>query len=110
MFPAVTETLAAHGVVVHFYGDLDIGTRPEVAAACRRVGSYDSRLRVHLDLSGVDFVDCRSLRIIADAVRLRHALGDPTTVVAPSPFLRSLFELTGYLDPHDLVPRLLDAA
>jgi anti-anti-sigma factor len=110
MRTTITESVVDSSVVLHLTGEFDIAMRDALLAATDRVAARDADHQVHVDLTGVTFIDCGCLRIVAALVLARHRLGDPSTVVVVQPTLRRLLEVTGYAPLLPVVSRLVDAA
>lgn len=110
MLPSITVTACGQSVVLRLAGEFDLVTRDELEAACRRLEASEATQHVQIDLSGVGYIDCASLRAIALVVLARRALGDPTSLVVTSPFLRHLLEVMGFARPDVIVDRLDEAA
>src|SRR3954470_3924799 len=109
MLPCIMEIALERSVVLHLAGEFDLLNRAELEGACRRVAEYDAVRRVHVDLSEVRYIDCPGLRAVIGLVDERHALGDPTTLVVTSPFLRTVLESMWLAEPDVIVDRLDDA-
>jgi anti-sigma B factor antagonist len=90
---AVEETMTDGTVMVVIRGELDLTTTPLL---CRHLAQIrDGRpRRLVFDMSGVDFMDCATARLIA-----RTALflpeGRRPVIQRPSRVVRRLLELTG---------------
>ena len=78
-------------------GELDLVTMPCLAAQLARA-LRDRPGRLVFDLSGTQFMDCGSARLIADAGQRLPGGGRPV-VRRPAPSVRRVLELTG-LDAH----------
>ena len=75
--------------VVSFNGELDIWKEDEIE---KRLSAVDGSAPVVVDLSEVRYLDSAFLSAL---VRLRRRLPDwPITLVAPTPSVRRVFELT----------------
>jgi anti-sigma B factor antagonist len=78
-------------------GEIDAHSAPTIAAAIAE-SSVDP---LHIDLSGVEFVDSSGLRVLIEAHQTRQAAGQSMTLVRPSHVVSRLFEIAGvgeYLD------------
>ena len=71
-------------------GELDMA---EVPGLRGRRGGMDSK--VELDCSGLSFIDSCGLQLLVDVHRACEARGGKLSIVAPSPCLTRLMELTG---------------
>ena len=60
--------------------------------------------RIELELSGVEFIDSSGLEALLVANRLVADRGGELTLVAPSPRVLRVLELTGCLDAFTVVP------
>lgn len=79
-------------------GDVDAGAAPSIEARIREAigaGPCD----VTVDLSGTTFLDSSGLRVLLTAHRLVDDAGHRMRVLAPSPPVRRILEITG-LDDH----------
>lgn len=100
MLPCITETVLDGRVALHLVGDFDLQSRATLERACERLSRHEPSRRVVIDLSGVEFIDCASLRILARAVQQRRRVGDPSRLVGASPFVRRILDVGGFLlDP-----------
>jgi anti-anti-sigma factor len=78
-------------------GELDLVTMPFLAAKLA-LAARGRPGRLVFDLSGTDFMDCGSARMIAGAGRWLPGAGRPV-ISRPAPGVRRVLELTG-LDAH----------
>jgi anti-anti-sigma factor len=92
----ITETIDDGCLVLHLDGEFDLSTRAAVNASCRRMAGRPAARTTVLDLTAVTFVDCGTIRRLAQLGRCRRDLGDTCTMVVSSPFQRRIIELTGY--------------
>src|SRR4051794_10718106 len=92
----MTETIEDGCVVLHLDGEFDLSTRAAVAVSCRRLGAAPREGRTVLDLTAVTFIDCGTIRQLAQLAWRRQALGDSCTMLVSSPFLQRVIEVTGY--------------
>ena len=74
-------------------GELDLATMPLLAAELA-LAAWDRPRRLVFDLSGTDFMDCGSARLITAARRWLPDGGRPV-IRRPRPGVRRVFELTG---------------
>jgi anti-sigma B factor antagonist len=74
-------------------GEIDAHTAPTLATAIDAAAPT-----VRLDMSGVEFVDSSGLRVLIDAHQRLQESGGSLTIVAPSPAVHRLFEISGVLD------------
>jgi anti-anti-sigma factor len=73
-------------------GELDLCTVPELQA--RLTAAIDNgSIDVVVDISGVDFCDCRGFRALVDATGYAQATGARLTVTNPTRIVRRLFDL-----------------
>jgi anti-sigma B factor antagonist len=80
-------------ITVTLIGELDVTTRPMLAERLLPILSTKPR-RLVLDMTGTDFMDCGSARLIASA--RRWLPGEARLVVRrPSRAVRRVLELTG---------------
>jgi anti-anti-sigma factor len=80
--------------VVTVTGDLDLITRPALAARLSAVLGTRPR-RLVLDLAGSGFMDCGSARLVASAGQFLPG-GGRLVIRHPSPAVRRVLELTGF--------------
>ena len=81
-------------VTVVIAGELDLVTRPVLAEHLALVVQRRPRLLI-LDMSGVDFLDCGSARLIASAGRFLPD-GSRLVIRRPSRAVRRVVGLTGF--------------
>jgi anti-sigma B factor antagonist len=81
------DDVAIIGVV----GYVDLSTVPELKAALER---HDAPV-LRVDLSGVSFLDSSGLQVLLAAHKRARDGGRRLVLVAPSPTVRRLFEITG---------------
>ena len=82
-------------------GDLDLLTRADLGAACYDALSLSTRL-LRIDLDGVDFLDCASIRLLDQTAVIQHRQGGEFEVVCSNEFLRRVLRLTGFSARHGL--------
>src|SRR3954470_20965333 len=97
MFPTILATHHGDRVVLTICGELDLGTRQLLEERCAEVSTGDADLV--LDLTGVSFVDCGSLRVLGHLLRSH---GGRTHVLCPEGPVRRVLDLTGFSDLHDV--------
>ena len=90
--------------VVSFNGELDIWKEDEIE---KRLSAVDGSAPVVVDLSEVRYLDSAFLSAL---VRLRRRLPDrPITLVAPTPSVRRVFELTEMHRLFEIVQSLTES-
>ena len=96
------------GPIVRVSGEIDIQSGPELRAellgVIRRHGA-----RLHLDLTGVTFIDCAGISVLLAARRRAQLEGGSLRVLRASPRVRRVIALTR-LGPVLMPMALLDAA
>jgi anti-anti-sigma factor len=92
----MTETIEDGYLVLHLEGEFDLSTRAAVAVSCRRLARAPGQGRTVLDLTAVTFIDCGTIRQLAQLAWRRQAGGDACTMLVSSPFLQRVIEVTGY--------------
>jgi anti-sigma B factor antagonist len=88
------RSLDADRFLVTVVGALDLHTAPELGDALQRllhVGAHT----VLVDLSGVTFLDSTGLTCLIAAYRTTRNTGARLALIAPSPSVRNMLELTG---------------
>jgi len=83
-------------VVVRLHGELDMGTRGELAPLRNTIMRKPSE--VVLDLTELSFVDSAGLRGLLNGGRIAEESAVPFRCVNPRPNIRRLFEITGLTD------------
>src|SRR5258708_766170 len=95
-------------VVLEVQGEVDISNATQLDAALRAAERSGSQALV-IDLSGLDFIDLRGLRVLADCQQRRRA-AQRSLVVVPKPFVREVIALLNRsLAPIDTASSLADA-
>ena len=97
----VTLSAAAEQLTVSVAGDLDVSTVNDVLAGVLPAIEGGSRV-VHLDLSGVDFIDACGLRVLVDANEHAGRAGVTFALARPSPTARRLLQVAGLHDAFDI--------
>lgn len=82
-------------------GDLDLMTHADLGAACYDAVGLATR-RLHVDLDGVDFIDCASIRLLDQTALIQERQGGEFVVVCSNEFLRRVLRLTGFSARHGL--------
>jgi len=84
------------------HGTLELACRDSLSTAC---SSALARADTHLvvDLDDVDFLDCASVRLLADTARLQRDRGGSFTVVCSDAFVLRVLALTGFSAQHRVV-------
>lgn len=85
-------------------GDLDLLTRADLGAACYDALGLSTRL-LRIDLDGVDFLDCASIRLLDQTALIQERQGGDFVVVCSNEFLRQVMRLTGFSARHGLFTR-----
>jgi anti-sigma B factor antagonist len=79
--------------VLEVRGELDVATVPQFDAAVQLLIS-SSRVRVHVRMAGVTFIDSSGLGALLRAHRVARARGITFVIQAPSERVRSLLAMT----------------
>lgn len=90
-------------VLVTAAGEIDAASVGEFRTALARACVVGKKLVV--DLSRVGFLSCAGLRALEEASRMRPGL----SVVATSPLVLRVFDVTGAAEAFDVRPRLREA-
>jgi anti-anti-sigma factor len=83
-------------------GDLDLLARPDLGAACAEALGIATR-RLVVDIDGVDFLDCGSVRLLDQTAALQASQGGEFRVVCSDDFLLRVLKLTGFSARHETV-------
>jgi anti-sigma B factor antagonist len=94
--------------VVTVYGEVDVATSPQLREQLIRLVS-DGRVRLVLDLEGVDFLDSTGLGTVVSALKRARTHGGDVRLVCTEARITRLFEITG-LDKAVPLHPTLDAA
>jgi anti-sigma B factor antagonist len=81
----------AGGHLVELVGEIDIATSPTLQTALEAVPEGD----VHLDFTGVPFLDSSGLHVLDRLRRTRDERGDRVILHGTQPPVRRVFEVTG---------------
>src|SRR3954471_14122033 len=100
MFPTILATHHGDRVVLTLCGELDLATRRLLEERCAEVSMGGADLV--LDLTGVSFVDCGSLRVLGQLLRSCSDQGGHSQVLCPDGPVRRVLDLTGFSDQHDV--------
>jgi anti-anti-sigma factor len=92
----ITETIERERVVLRLDGEFDLSTRAALERSCRRVAKLPLAPHTVLDLTAATFVDCGTIRQLAQLGRQRQAIGDSCELLVSSPFVQRIIEVTGY--------------
>lgn len=104
-----TSTSERNGVVVvHCSGQVDVASARVLRDAIRAQIPL-GKLRVALDLTGVDFVDSTGLGVIVGGLKSLRREGGVLTIAASAERVRRIFEITG-LDKVFVLHETADAA
>lgn len=94
--------------VVSVFGEVDVATSPQLREQLIKLVG-DGRVRLVLDLEGVDFLDSTGLGTIVSALKRVRTHGGDLRLVCTEARITRLFEITG-LDKAVPLHRSLDAA
>jgi anti-anti-sigma factor len=94
---AILATFTPPEAVIYLSGDFDIGTRRQLALR------FDDAMDLgcaflKVDASAVTFIDCSSLRVLADAQRRFAAAGGSSVVLRASSCFNRVARLAGFED------------
>jgi anti-anti-sigma factor len=101
-FPGFAAVVIDGTVMAVLSGELDAGTRRPLAHLLRQIAQVKPE-RIIFEMSGVSFVDCASMRLIADA-GLSLPRGTRPVVKDPRHVVRRVLELTGLDALCDITP------
>jgi anti-sigma B factor antagonist len=88
------------GTLLACTGELDLATVPAFEDALCDV---EADSEIVLDLSGLDFMDCRGLAMVLALHRRVRECGGHVTIVRGPDAVNRVFEITGLLDQFDFV-------
>jgi anti-sigma B factor antagonist len=88
------RTSEGSAVLLALYGELDLGSAPELDRQLQEIEHPDLH-RLVIDLSGLRFMDSTGLASIMQAQRRAQASGHELVLRRPTSQVRRLFELTG---------------
>ena len=94
--------------VVSVFGEVDVATAPELKERLTGLVN-EGRVKLVLDLSGVDFLDSTGLGMIVSALKRARTHGGDLRIVCTESRITRLFEITG-LDKALTVLPTVDAA
>jgi anti-sigma B factor antagonist len=104
-----TEVVDIAGwTVVSVFGEVDVATAPELKERLTGLVN-DGRVKLVLDLSGVDFLDSTGLGMIVSALKRARTHDGDLRIVCTESRITRLFEITG-LDKALTVWPTADAA
>jgi anti-anti-sigma factor len=103
------RAVAERPTTLYLAGGFDLYTRPFLHDACAEARAQDVSEHLVVDMSAVDFIDGGGLFEVAELVRARRRLGDPSYVVVSSTFQQQLFRVSGLGDVLEPVPALPDS-
>jgi anti-sigma B factor antagonist len=104
-----TEVVDIAGwTVVSVFGEVDVATAPELKERLTGLVN-DGRVKLVLDLSGVDFLDSTGLGMIVSALKRARTHDGDLRIVCTESRITRLFEITG-LDKALTVLPTVDAA
>ncbi len=93
--PTARLSVENEGATVTVNGDIDAHTCPDLARGLDPLpGSGD----IHLDVSGVGFIDSSGLRVIIGAHQQAEAAGRKLVIDRPSKSVERLLEISGLAD------------
>ena len=79
--------------VISLQGRLDAAAAPDLRSRLRSIIDA-GRVRMAVDLGGVDFVDSSGLSVLVTALKGARAAGGDVVVLKPTADVRALLELT----------------
>jgi anti-sigma B factor antagonist len=71
----ITTRITSERIMMTVRGEIDIATAPQFGAAMTDRLARDPAVSLHLDLSGVDFIDCTGVQALLVAQRTARLLG-----------------------------------
>lgn len=94
--PLTAEIIDGEIPVIRVRGELDLSTAGRLCRTVQAVAGARRRMRVLLDLSGLDFCDSTGLRALVGAVREVEINGGRAALaVPPGGMLDRIFDLSG---------------
>jgi anti-sigma B factor antagonist len=99
MTPTIVIVHEARRVLVSISGELDLATRDLLRERCATVPPAPELV---IDLTGLAFVDCGSLRVLERLMVDCTAAGGRARVVAPDGPVRRVLEISGFADLHEV--------
>jgi anti-anti-sigma factor len=97
----ITATAPGH-VSLECHGALDLLTRGDLGAACSEALGLATR-RLVVDIDGVEFLDCASIRLLEQTAVLQSLQSGDFWVVCNDDFLLRVLSLTGFSARHTTV-------
>lgn len=91
--PPFAITVTDHYLAVA--GEVDAATSPALRDAIRAAAAVNARPPLHVEMSNVSFMDSSGLSALVAAYRRSHGA---IRVIAPSPSVTRILELTGLYD------------
>jgi anti-sigma B factor antagonist len=94
MLPEFTDRLLQGCVIVQVRGEVDYGSAPALDQGLSAVLTMREP-PVVLDLSGLTFIDCAAVGVLAAARRRAAAHGTALVLAAPRPIVARTLQITG---------------
>jgi anti-anti-sigma factor len=96
----------ASAVTVVLRGELDLAAHERMRCAIRHAidDAAHAGRRCAVDLGGVRYIDCSSLRELASLAESAREAATRLVIVRPSPIVRRMLRLTGYEGVLSVVP------
>lgn len=95
----VSQRTIGSCIVVELHGELDVETAPAVRTRFDALVDGPLRVRVVVDLSGLQFMASIGLRVLLEAERRARVGGGTLALAAPRPVVARVLQLTA-LDEH----------
>ena len=95
--------------VVSVRGEVDLHTAPKVQYSIERAAE-NGATAVFVDMSGIAFMDSTALSTFMRAKDTLEKQGISFRLVAPSPAVERIFDVTGFRDYFEVFPSLEEAS
>jgi len=95
MWLLIDSTVHSHVLVVHLYGEFDVATEAHLGHSLADAAQGHPP-RMVVDLSGVTFLDCATVRVLARTALLMADRGGSLVVACPDTHVARVLALTRY--------------
>jgi anti-anti-sigma factor len=100
MSPTIVVVREAQRLLVCVSGELDLASRAQLESRCASI--RPERTDLVLDLTGLTFVDCGSLRVLTRLARSFAERGRRPRIVVPAGPVARIIAVAGFFDGFDL--------